>query len=42
MIRDNLNSDSHVPEYFCRIKIFPIHVRKNTIITCLVFENENK
>ena len=29
-----LKSDSHVPEHFCQIKIFPSHVRKSTII-CL-------
>ena len=37
----SLKSDSHVPEYFCQIKIFPSLVQKNTII-CLVFEIENK
>ena len=30
----NLKSDSHVPENFCQIKIFPSHFRKNTMI-CL-------
>ena len=29
-----LKSDSHVPENFCQIKIFPSHFRKNTMI-CL-------
>ena len=32
MIRDNFKSDYHVPENFCQIKIFPSHVRKNTVI----------
>ena len=31
----SLKSDSHVPENFCQIKIFPSHVRKNTMI-CLL------
>ena len=30
-IKTLLKSDSHVPENFCQIKIFPSHVRKNTI-----------
>ena len=33
-VKASLKSDSHVPENFCQIKIFPSHVRKNTII-CL-------
>ena len=33
-IESSLKSDSHVSENFCQIKIFPSHVRKNTII-CL-------
>ena len=33
-----LKSDSHVPENFCQIKIFPSLVQK----ICLVFKNENK
>ena len=41
MTRDELKSDSHVPGNFCQIKIFPSHLRKNTII-CLVFQNENE
>ena len=32
MTHDELKSDSDVPGNFCQIKIFPSHVRKNTII----------
>ena len=42
MIRGNLNSDSHVPEYFCKLKFFPFMFEKIQSFTCLVFENENK
>ena len=31
-----LKLDSHVPENFSQIKIFPSHVRKNTIICLFV------
>ena len=34
MEKGTLKSDSHVPENFCQIKIFPSHVRNNTMI-CL-------
>ena len=39
--RHELKSDSHVPEIFCQIKVFPSLVQKNTVV-CLVFKNENK
>ena len=37
-----LKSDSHVPEHFGLIKIFPSLVKKNTSFVCLVFKIENK
>ena len=37
-----LKSDSHVPESFCQIKIFPDMFEKIPSFVCLVFENETQ
>ena len=38
-LRGILKSDSHVPEDFCQIKVFPSYVRKIPSFVYFVFKN---